>query len=216
MRKWIIICVTAITVFVLGSCSKPVSEPEYSEAPQQTEMPVTPVPSPTPFTGFVKTSDGSPEVLDSPKIIIKKSERKLELWDGDELFGSCLVGLGWQPEGTKKVEGDGKTPEGEYYVCVRNSESSYYLSLGVSYPNKDDAKAALEDETIDKATYDEILEANNNKTRPPQLTAMGGQIMIHGMGGGRDWTAGCVAVDNDVMDILWQYCPNKTPIIIKP
>jgi len=154
--------------------------------------------------------------LKSPKIIVKKSERKLELWNGDTLYGTYPIGLGWNPEGDKKVEGDGRTPEGVYYVCVRNSNSRFYLSLGVSYPNKEDAKEALDAGVIDENTYRRIANAIDNKSCPPWDTAMGGAIMIHGMGSASDWTAGCVAVDNDVMDILWEHCPIGTPIIIQP
>ena len=217
MRKLIIICILILTLLSICSCGEPALEPEEVEQSTLTPTPeATIIPEPTPVRSFANFPDDMPETLRDPKIVVKKSERILELWDGDTLFGSCSIGLGWKPEGTKKTEGDGKTPEGEYYVCVRNDQSSYYLSLGVSYPNVSDAEAAFEEGTIDQETYDEIIEANNNKTRPPQKTAMGGEIMIHGCGGDRDWTAGCVAVDDDIMDILWQYCPNKTPIIIEP
>ncbi|MDD4494596.1 MAG: L,D-transpeptidase family protein [Eubacteriales bacterium] len=148
--------------------------------------------------------------------MVKKADRALKLWDGDTLFGTYSIGLGWNPEGDKQVEGDGRTPEGNYYVCVRNSQSSFYLSLGVSYPNKEDAKEALDAGTINKSTYDQIVEAIENGSQPPWNTAMGGAVMIHGLGGNRDWTAGCVAVDNDVMDILWKHCKVGTPIIIEP
>ena len=149
-------------------------------------------------------------------IIVKKSERLLELWQGDTLIGSFSIGLGWEPEGHKQVEGDGKTPEGEYYVCVRNSNSSFYLSLGVSYPNKEDAAAALEDGRIDNNTYDRIVSAIDKGQCPDWNTALGGAIMIHGCGGSSDWTAGCVAVDNDVMDLLFDYCSVGTKITILP
>ena len=149
-------------------------------------------------------------------IIVKKSERLLELWQGETLIGSYSIGLGWEPEGHKQVEGDGKTPEGEYYVCVRNSNSSFYLSLGVSYPNKEDAAAALEDGRIDNATYKRIADAIDNRQCPDWYTTLGGEIMIHGCGGSSDWTAGCVAVDNDVMDILFDYCALGTKITILP
>jgi hypothetical protein len=163
------------------------------------------------------TSDTLTEdVLTSPRIIVKKSERSLELWDGDTLYGSYSIGLGWSPEGDKQKEGDGRTPEGTYYVCTRNSYSSFYLSLGVSYPNKEDAVSALEAGSIDESTYRRIADAADSHTQPPWNTAMGGEIMIHGMGSGSDWTAGCVAVDNEVMDLLWKHCPMKTPITIQP
>lgn len=157
-----------------------------------------------------------PEKLNSPKIIVKKAERKLELWDGDNLYDTYSIGLGPSPVGHKAVEGDGRTPEGTYYVCVRNANSRFYKSLGVSYPNKADAKAALDAGTINQSTYNSIASCIEDKRQPPWNTAMGGQIMIHGHGGDRDWTAGCVAVDDDVMDILWKFCPLKTPIIIEP
>lgn len=157
-----------------------------------------------------------PERLSSPAIIVKKSLRTLELWDGDSLIASYPIGLGWEPEGDKKREGDGRTPEGEYYICTRNDRSRFYLSLGLSYPNTEDAREALDDGVIDRETYKQIAEAIENKACPPWNTPLGGEIMIHGMGSHSDWTAGCIAVDNDVMDILWRYCSLKTPVIIKP
>lgn len=150
------------------------------------------------------------------KIIVKKSDRILELWDGDNLAGSYPIGLGWDPVGDKQREGDGRTPEGTYYVCTRNDRSRFYLSLGISYPNKEDAKEALEAGLIDQNTFEQIADAIDSKTAPPWNTPMGGEIMIHGHGSHSDWTAGCVAVDNDVMDILWEHCPIGTPIIIEP
>lgn len=176
-------------------------------------------------TGYIR-NDLISLTLPSPKpehhtytdvhIIVRKSERILELWDHEDLVGSYAIALGWTPTGHKKVEGDGKTPEGEYYVCIRNPNSSFYLSLGVSYPNEADAKDALDAEVIDQETYDEIVHAIANGRKPPWDTALGGAIMIHGRGSGRDWTAGCIAVDDDIMDILWRHCEMGTPIIIYP
>jgi len=157
-----------------------------------------------------------PDRLSSPAIIVKKSFRILELWDGSKLIAAYPIGLGWEPEGDKKREGDGRTPEGEYYICTRNNRSRFYLSLGLSYPNAEDARKALDNGIIDRETYEQIVEAIDNKTCPPWNTPLGGEIMIHGMGSHSDWTAGCIAVDNDVMDILWRYCPLKTPVTIEP
>ncbi len=154
--------------------------------------------------------------LTSPKIIVKKSERLLELWDGATLYDSYSVGLGWSPEGDKYAEGDGRTPEGTYYVCTRNSNSRFYLSLGVSYPNQEDAATALAEGRINQDTYRQIANEIDNHAQPPWNTVMGGEIMIHGMGSSSDWTAGCIAVDNEVMDILWKHCPMGTTIIIQP
>ena len=149
-------------------------------------------------------------------IIVKKAERLLELWQGETQIIAVPIGLGGAPEGHKQVEGDGKTPEGEYYVCVRNSNSAYYLSLGISYPDKEDAEAALADGRIDNTTYERIASAIDAGQQPDWNTALGGAVMIHGHGAASDWTAGCIAVENEVMDILFEYCPLRTKITILP
>ncbi len=163
-----------------------------------------------------KPRESVPSKLNNPKIVVKKSLRLLELWDGDSLVGSYPVGLGFSPEGHKQKEGDGKTPEGEYYVCSRNSNSNFYLSLGLSYPNKQDAQDALDDGRIDRRTYERIKTKIESKEKPSWDTPLGGEIMIHGHGSDRDWTAGCVAVNDDIMDILWAVCPRGTPVLILP
>lgn len=162
------------------------------------------------------TSNSLDTPIASPGIVVKKSERILELWDGDSLYGSYPIGLGFSPEGHKTREGDGKTPVGTYYVCTRNSNSRFYLSLGVSYPNQEDASTALDEGRIDQNTYRQITDAINSQAQPPWNTALGGEIMIHGMGSSSDWTAGCIAVDNEVMDILWRHVKLKTVIEILP
>lgn len=163
-------------------------------------------------------SDTLPETeAEKVRIIVKKSERKLELWEDGALTGTYSIGLGFSPVGHKSAEGDGRTPEGEYYVCMKNGKSDYYLSLGVSYPNKEDAAAALREGRISQAAYDRIASANDWGERPDWYTPLGGEIMIHGGGGSRgDWTAGCIAVDNEVMDILFYRCEVGTRITILP
>lgn len=164
----------------------------------------------------VNLSDNSIESIVNPKIIVKKADRILQLWDGNALKASYSIGLGWNPLGVKQEEGDGKTPEGSYYVCTRNNVSRFYLSLGLSYPNKEDASEALEAGLIDQGTYKQIEDAINSGAQPPWNTTLGGEIMIHGHGSQSDWTAGCIAVDNDVMDILWDICSIGTRVIIEP
>jgi len=152
----------------------------------------------------------------APRLKVYKSARRLEIYDGDTLAATYPIGLGWEPTGHKQREGDGRTPEGEYYICLRNGNSSYYLSLGLSYPNATDARAALADGRIDRATCTQIEQAIAQGKRPPWNTPLGGQIMIHGEGSSSDWTAGCIAVENDVMDILWDICRVGTKVTVYP
>lgn len=157
-----------------------------------------------------------PDSLTRPKIVVRKEERKLQLYDGDTLLREYAIGLGENPSGHKKREGDSRTPEGEYYVCSRNDESKYYLSFGISYPNAQDAETGLRAGYIDEEEYDAILEAIEDGKRPPWGTALGGEIMIHGNGGGSDWTAGCIAIEDDEMDALWDVVEIGCPVTILP
>jgi murein L,D-transpeptidase YafK len=156
------------------------------------------------------------DALKEPRIVVLKSERRLELYDEDLLIGAYPIALGREPAGDKKAEGDGRTPEGNYYICTRNEQSRFYLSMGISYPNVEDAEEALDSGTIDSETYDRISRAAKDRSKPPWDTPLGGEIMIHGMGSYKDWTEGCVAVNNDVMDLLFTLCPLGTPVFMKP
>lgn len=75
-------------------------------------------------------------------IRIFKQEAQLEIWIKDEaefkLFNTypiCTFGFGGL--GPKLAEGDGKAPEGFYFVKANqlNPYSSYHLSFNLGYPN---------------------------------------------------------------------------------
>src|ERR1044071_9150970 len=106
--------------------------------------------------------------IKKPRIVVYKKERKLELYSDQTLVRSYRVGLGFNPVADKQREGDGATPEGDFYVFVKNNKSAYYLSLGVSYPNVEDAQRGLRDGLITKAQYDAIVDAIRKQTAPPQ------------------------------------------------
>ena len=130
-------------------------------------------------------------------IVVSKSNRVLALMHGAETLKKYEVHLGFAPEGHKQRSGDGRTPEGRYYIDRRNPRSDFFLSLGVSYPNAID-----------------IARARAMGARP------GGDIFIHG--GPRrtadrrkkDWTAGCIAVSDAEMEEIWSMVPTGIPITI--
>ena len=154
--------------------------------------------------------------IEKPRIIVYKSARKLEFYSDQKLLRTYRVGLGFNPVPDKQKEGDGATPEGEFYIFVKNNQSSYFLSLGVSYPNLEDAERGLRDGLINKTQYDTIVEAIRKKVGPPQYTKLGGLIYIHGHGSSRDWTWGCVALENEQMKELFDAVSVGTPVTIKP
>ncbi len=154
--------------------------------------------------------------LVNPRIIVFKSKRRLELYSNDRMVRSYRVGLGTSPVEDKERQGDRRTPEGEFYVCIKNSRSTYYLSLGLSYPNQEDAERGLRNGLISRNTRDQIMNAIRNKKTPPQNTALGGDIYIHGHGSRNDWTWGCVALDNSDVKELFDAVPIGTSVVIKP
>jgi murein L,D-transpeptidase YafK len=152
--------------------------------------------------------------LANPRIEVSKGKRELGLYDGTRLLRTYHVGLGFSPVEDKVCEGDGRTPEGEYYVCVKNANSKFYLSLGISYPNIEDANRGLRDELITKRQHDQIADAIAAGKRPPWDTKLGGEIFIHGNGSSNDWTWGCVAVEDAEIKELFDAVPMGTRVRI--
>lgn len=156
------------------------------------------------------------EALSNPRIVVRKSARTLELFDGDRLVRTYKIGLGFAPDGDKEKSGDGKTPEGEFYVFVKNDKSKYFRSLGVSYPSNDDALRGLAAGLITPDEHDSILTAISEMKMPPQKTELGGEIYIHGGGNAKDWTWGCIALDDAEMGEIFEAVPQKARITILP
>ena len=131
------------------------------------------------------------------QVLLNKGARRLYLIRGGQAFATYRVGLGFAPEGHKLRDGDGRTPEGQYWIDRRNPRSEFFLSVGISYPNAADvgrARAMGVDPGGDIFIHGEPVRGR----RPP----------------GRDWTAGCIAVSNDEIEEIWTTVPNGVPITI--
>ena len=179
-----------IATFVVGS----VLVPTYMQTMEPTDLPK----------------------LTKPRLVIHKKRRSLEVYDGDRLVKTYAIALGFAPEGDKEREGDGKTPEGEFYVFTKNPKSQFHLSLGLSYPSKDDAKRGLVNGLISVAEHDAIVSAINAGKMPPQKTALGGEIYIHGGGRDTDWTWGCTALKNEDIEEIFRSIEVGTKVEIRP
>jgi murein L,D-transpeptidase YafK len=133
------------------------------------------------------------------QILVDKSARKMYLLSGKKTIRKFKINLGFTPAGHKQKYGDGRTPEGLYYIDRINTNSRYFLSLGLNYPNANDRALA------DAAGVDP-----------------GGDIFIHGgprykgERGKRDWTAGCISVSDKQMAWVYSMVKKGTPIFIKP
>lgn len=143
-------------------------------------------------------SYNGPEVT---SIVINKGARRMYLLHNEQILKDYRVDLGFAPLGDKTIEGDGRTPEGTYLIDRRNPNSSFHLSLGISYPNSRD-----------------IAQARALGKRP------GGDIFIHGQPNllrdrrkakSPDWTAGCIAVKNEEMEEIYAMVRTGTLITLR-
>lgn len=129
------------------------------------------------------------------RIQVFKEQRVMQLLGSQNLLKSYKFDLGFEPRGHKLHEGDGRTPEGAYQINRRNPNSRFYLSLGISYPNIND-----------------VARARAMGVSP------GGDIFIHGTPqpfmGQRDWTWGCIAVQDQEMDEIYAMVQTGTQIFI--
>ncbi|MBK4215661.1 L,D-transpeptidase family protein [Paracoccus caeni] len=135
------------------------------------------------------------------QVVVNKGQRRMYLLSGTSVLKAYDFGLGNQPIGHKQFEGDGKTPEGMYYVDRFNPRSRYHLSVGISYPNP----------------YDVAYAAQFGRSA-------GGDIMFHGRGPEgnklvrekRDWTAGCITVSDEEMEDIYAMLTPGVPVMIYP
>jgi len=155
-----------------------------------------------------------PKPLKDPKIIINKKKRLLYLFSGETLMRIYPINLGPDPLKDKIKQGDGRTPEGKFFICNKNPKSKYFKSLGISYPTKEDALRGLKSGLITKKQYDSIIWAIDHGKRPPWFTKLGGAVCIHGGGIGWDWTRGCIALRNQDMQELFEVTPVGAPVVI--
>jgi hypothetical protein len=150
-------------------------------------------------------------------VVVHKSKRNIALCGaGGALEKNFRTGLGFAPVGTKEKEGDGKTPEGVFYVATLLPASSYHRAFLFSYPTKDDAARGFASGLVTGAERDQIVQAQDACQAPPQTTALGGSIEIHGEGSSKDWTVGCVALENADVDRLWSEMGVGDTIVVVP
>ena len=131
-------------------------------------------------------------------IIVEKSMRILKLMEHGSVIKKYSIDLGFDPIGHKHFRGDGKTPEGLYYVSKKSTNSDFHLSLQISYPNKWDKRNAR---VFNKDAGNYIM--------------IHGQPNIKNTAHKKDWTNGCIALSNKDINDLNKYVLINTPIYIK-
>ena len=157
------------------------------------------------------------------RINVQKAERRLYAHCQDEVVLSFRVALGRLPEGPKRRVGDLRTPEGRYRVVAEPRASRFHLFIPIDYPGLEDARLARAEGKIGPETFERIAAAAAVGTLPPQRTALGGEIGLHGEGEdwrGRsrelDWTFGCIALPDADIEFIAQRISVGTEVVIHP
>jgi len=138
-------------------------------------------------------------------LYVDTEDYTLSLMDGSrEVRRLHGISIGRGGTALYRRRGDEQTPIGAYRIAWINEDSRFGLFLGLSYPTQAQARQAYETGAIDGTAYEAILLALERDQLPPQDTALGGHIGIHGLGQGDrgvhsqlNWTEGCVAVTNE-------------------
>ena len=139
------------------------------------------------------------------QVTVVKARRMLWLKEGSDILLCAPVALGRNPQGPKQREGDGRTPEGRYRICLAKENGKYGRSLGLNYPNAADARAAYGEGRIDRATLLSVEAAEREGRRPPWGSPLGGEIYLHEGATDRDWTQGCIALAPEAMAVLYAH-----------
>lgn len=141
------------------------------------------------------------------EVRVYKSKHRMDMLSSGVVIKSYRVMLGRGGKAAKQKQGDNLVPEGKYFLDYKNPYSLFHKSIHISYPNEEDIKRAYE-----------------------QGVDPGGDIMIHGYPNKPnrlfkilkrlglikrvDWTAGCVSVDDEQMDEIFENIEVPIPIII--
>ena len=128
-----------------------------------------------------------------------KEERVIEVWAEDQEENLAMVRefpfTGFSGElGPKLSEGDGQIPEGVYEIEYLNPNSSYHLSMKLSYPNAFDREKGLQD----------------------QREKLGFDILIHG----KSVTVGCIPIGDEGIEELFYMVAKvgveKVNVVVSP
>jgi murein L,D-transpeptidase YafK len=161
------------------------------------------------------------------RLVLDTQRHRLSLYRGRRLLARYRVGLGRGGVGKRRL-GDGKTPRGTYRVGRPRASRNYLRFIPIGYPNRHDADRGLAAGLIDARTHARIVAALAAGRMPPQDTALGGHVGIHGYGKKLgfvprwlqvfhrffDRTLGCVMVsDREILEIEQSLSPGATIVI---
>jgi murein L,D-transpeptidase YafK len=147
-------------------------------------------------------------IVGTPYIIVDKSDYELQVYDDEGWYATYPVVFGSKTLDDKMMEGDRKTPEGNYTILSKRPHEKWYKIMVLDYPTKAD-----------------YAKFNQRKAKGliPKNAKIGGGIAIHGtwprdemvVDYFQNWTNGCVSLKNDEMEELFNMMPIGTKVTIQ-
>jgi murein L,D-transpeptidase YafK len=184
--------------------------PPPPEPPPPPEAAPAPAPAPTPC-------------LRIGRLVAHKEERLLEIQCEGGFVFSVPAAFGRGDPGAKREAGDQRTPEGEYRISGTARASRFHRFVPIDYPSVADADAAFADGRISGADHARIVSAHGRGEMPPQDTALGGLLGLHGEGArwrgetrALDWTDGCIGLADRDVEFVAEHAAVGTPVEIRP
>ena len=158
-----------------------------------------------------------PRLREPMLLVAHKSARRLMLVQHGRTRDCVAMGLGFAPQGHKRQEGDGRTPEG-WYRTSDKPWSDFPGAIAIHYPNESDAGIARSDGRLSETEHQVVMESLAEDRVPPQQTPMGGEVLIHGGGSGQDWTLGCMALEDEDLERIREALPQdkRVSLLVLP
>ena len=131
---------------------------------------------------------------------VYKTQHRMEMLYKGEVTKVYTVMLGRGGMGPKRQEGDKLVPEGEYELDYKNPQSSFFRSIHITYPNLEDIDRAKQMGV--NPGFDIFLHGMPNyySSMSMIMDDESMELLFRKRG---DWTAGCIAVENDQMLEIW-------------
>jgi murein L,D-transpeptidase YafK len=168
--------------------------------------------STVPFKPFKKRVPNLNRVVtqtDNPyTIIIDKSDYELQVFDDSGWLSTYPVVFGSKDLSDKMMEGDKKTPDGEFKVLLKKTNKQWGLELLLDYPNPESRRK---------------FEERKKAGKIPTKARIGNGIAIHGTRPESEWTVdnfvnwtdGCISVKYTEMKELYALIPQGTPVTVR-
>lgn len=161
-----------------------------------------------PDRSHVVTNTTKEKLADNPYyIIISKKSYELKVYDDQGWYATYPCVFGSNDLRDKFMEGDKRTPEGNFKVVLKKKNSKWKFELLLDYPNDD--------------SYKKFVERKAGGLIPG-VARIGGGIAIHATRPQEEWTVdyyqnwtdGCISLKYSEAADLYSYIPVGTPVTI--